>query len=69
MYFFKSNSGFEQILADSTEFVRSHKSYIMNVNFITSYVKTDGGSFILNNTHEIAVSPGKIEEILSKLSF
>jgi len=65
----KNLKHFEQILADSTEFMRSHKSYIMNVNFITSYVKTDGGSFILNNTHEISVSPGKIEEILSKLSF
>jgi two-component system LytT family response regulator len=65
----KNLKHFEQILADSSEFVRSHKSFIMNVNFITSYVKTDGGSFILNNTHEISVSPGKIEEILSKLSF
>ena len=65
----KNLKHFEQILADSTEFVRSHKSYIMNVNFITSYIKTDGGSFILNDTHEIAVSPGKIEEILSKLNF
>ncbi|MBU3661217.1 MAG: response regulator transcription factor [Flavobacteriales bacterium] len=59
---------FEYVLNESSDFVRCHKSFIVNVNFITSYIKSDGGSFVVNTIHEVAVSPNRVDEILKKLS-
>lgn len=41
------------------EFVRVHKSYIINVNAISKYVKSDGGYLVLDNGKNIPVSVRK----------
>ena len=58
---------FEQVLSDYPNFIRSHKSFIVNVNFISNYIKTNGGSFIVDGDYEVSVSPNKVDEILKLL--
>jgi two-component system LytT family response regulator len=58
---------FEQVISDNENFVRCHKSYMVNVHFITDYIKSKGGTFMVQGNHEVAVSPAKVEEILKKL--
>ncbi|MEM8528452.1 MAG: LytTR family DNA-binding domain-containing protein [Bacteroidota bacterium] len=38
------------------EFVRVHKSHIVNLNFVMTYVRSDGGYLILKNGKKIPVS-------------
>ena len=55
---------FDEILADSG-FARIHKSYLVNVNEITKYVKGKGGSVILSNGKELSVSASKKADLLA----
>ncbi|TXD82267.1 response regulator transcription factor [Subsaximicrobium wynnwilliamsii] len=55
---------FEDILKESG-FARVHKSYLVNVNEITKYVKGKGGSVILSSGQEILVSASKKSDLLS----
>lgn len=54
----------EERLKDAN-FVRVHKSYLVNVNEIVKYVKGKGGSVILSNGKEIVVSASRKSELLS----
>ena len=55
---------FEEALSSSS-FARVHKSYLVNVNEITKYIKGKGGSVILSNGKQIMVSPSKKSDLLS----
>lgn len=55
---------FQDALSDSS-FARVHKSYLVNVNEVTKYVKGKGGSVILSNGKQIMVSASKKSELLS----
>jgi two-component system LytT family response regulator len=57
---------FEETLKEIPYFFRCHKSYIVNLNEMISYQKSDGGIIILKNKMEIPVSSDKVEELLSK---
>jgi two-component system, LytTR family, response regulator len=59
---------FETVLFDCSHFIRCHKSYIVNVNSISEYIKSDGGSLLINGKHEIGVSPDKTANLLKILS-
>jgi len=59
---------FEQTLEELSNFTRCHKSYIVNVNEITKYVKTDGGSLIINDSDKISIAQEKVKEILELLN-
>jgi len=45
-------------------FLRIHKSYLVNLKHITQYKRTDGGSVVLANGDEIAVSKRNKEVLL-----
>ncbi|MEY3237629.1 MAG: hypothetical protein RI883_1730 [Bacteroidota bacterium] len=64
----RSLKHFEQTLIDIPNFIRCHKSFIVNMNYVTEYIKTDGGSLMVNGKHEVAVSSDKVQDILQKLS-
>lgn len=64
----KNMKYFEEVLQSNTHFMRCHKSYIVHIPSISSYIKTDGGSLIVNKKHEIGISSSKIDEVLSILS-
>lgn len=55
---------FEDLLSESG-FSRVHKSYLVNVNEITKYVKGKGGSVVLSNGKEIMVSASKKASLLA----
>ena len=55
---------FELALRDNG-FVRVHKSYLVNVNEVVKYIKGKGGSVVLSNGKEIAVSASKKSNLLS----
>lgn len=56
---------FEDALEAFHQFVRCHKSYIVNKKYVVDYVKSEGGSLILKNGIEIPVTAEKVQEFLN----
>jgi len=56
----------EKTLSGST-FVRNHKSHLVNVDYIKTYVKSDGGYLIMKNGEKIPVSRRKKETMAKAL--
>jgi two-component system LytT family response regulator len=47
-------------------FLRIHKSHIINLHFVTSYSKSDGGYVVLQDKSEILISQSYKEQFLEK---
>lgn len=62
----KSLKHFENTLIEHPDFLRCHKSYIVNINHITEYVKSDGG-YLKIGKHEIGLSPDKAGILLERI--
>ncbi len=58
---------FENMLAEISYFLRCHKSYLVNLKYVTQYVKANGGTLLLADKYEVCVSPNKVNEVLVKL--
>jgi len=58
---------FEDIICTNPKFLRVHKSYIVNMDYVKAYNKSDGGSLDLFNTMQIPVSPDKASTVLEKI--
>lgn len=56
---------FEDHLKNNSSFFRCHKSYIINIDYVKSYSKSNGGTIILDNHIEIPVSQDKSEELIA----
>lgn len=54
---------FEDVL-EGKGFMRVHKSHIINLECISGYHRGRGGSVVMNNGHEVEVSPGKKDDLL-----
>lgn len=54
---------FEQILSDY-QFVRIHRSHMINLEYVTRYTKGKGGFVTLNNRIELEVAPKKKADFL-----
>ncbi len=65
----KGLKSFENMLSEIPDFIRCHKSYIVNIRYITNYVKSDGGYLVVDKTHEIAISPEKLDLVLKKTGY
>ena len=50
------------------EFIRTHKSHLINMNFIVSYEKNSGGFIILKNKTTIPVAVRKKDFVLEQLN-
>lgn len=55
---------FDSLLTEH-QFLRVHKSYLVNLHEIKSYHKGKGGTVTLSNGHEVEVSPQKKQELLN----
>lgn len=55
-------------LLKGNNFIRNHKSHLVNLNYIKTYVKSDGGYLILNNGEKIPVSRRKKDLLAKTLS-
>ncbi|HMJ46376.1 MAG TPA: LytTR family DNA-binding domain-containing protein [Ferruginibacter sp.] len=62
----KSIHEFEEILEDC-DFIRIHKSFLINLFHVKEYVRGEGGSVILSNGKEVEISRRKREEFLKKM--
>ena len=52
----------EQALA-GYDFVRPHNSYLINLNYVDSYIKSNGGSLKLNNKIEIPIARNRKDSL------
>lgn len=59
---------FEDILCFNRQFMRVHKSYIVNMSFVTTFNKSDGGNLVLQNGQNIPVSGDKTPVILENIA-
>lgn len=57
---------YETLLQDNF-FIRIHKSYLVNIEYIKEYLKGDGGSVLLMNGQEIEVSRRRKDELMAKM--
>lgn len=55
---------FESALTDCTNFVRTHRSFLVNLDFVTNYSKSDGGYLTLKRNVQIPVSRDRKQAIL-----
>jgi two-component system LytT family response regulator len=62
----KSLKHFENVLTDNAHFYRCHKSYIVNIDYVSEYVKSDGG-YLRVGEHQIGISTDKVSTLLEKL--
>jgi two-component system LytT family response regulator len=60
---------FEEVLQDAPNFVRVHKSYLVNTNYINDYVKSDGGYLVMQGNHQVSISADKVEAALKDKLF
>jgi two-component system LytT family response regulator len=58
---------YEEIL-DGQGFFRIHKSHLVNLNFVESYVKGDGGYLVLKDKTQLPVAMRKKEALLERLA-
>lgn len=61
----KSLSNFEEVLLDNEVFFRSHKSNLVNLNYIKKYIRGEGGELIMQNDKSIILSRTKKQEFLN----
>ncbi len=58
---------FEEVLTSNNGFFRCQKSYMINVNYISNYVKSEGGFIVMKNEARVPISPEKSGELLDLL--
>lgn len=58
---------FIDILKESKEFYRPHRSYLINLKHIKQYVNQDGGYLIMDNQQTVGISRDKKEEFFEVL--
>lgn len=64
----KSLGSFEELLCNNElHFIRVHNSYIINIDYITRYIKDDGGFVVMNGKKTIPVSRQKKAELLKSI--
>lgn len=63
----KSLKEYDEMLSDAG-FIRTHKSHLVNINFIESYEKSGGGYIILKDKTNVPVSVRKRELVLETLN-
>lgn len=59
---------FESMLSDCDDFFRCHKSYMVNVRFVTGYIKSNGGMLIVDKQYEISVSQDKTDMLMKRVA-
>jgi two-component system, LytTR family, response regulator len=63
----KNLKHFEDMLQTIPVFFRCHKSYIININYLDNYVKSDGGYLTIHKNLTASISVDKSDELLKLL--
>lgn len=56
---------FVDLLKDSDSFYRTHRSYLINKNYIKQIVKKEGGHIIMDNDDMISVTKERLDQLCS----
>ena len=62
------NIGVYEDSLDPYNFMRVHRSHIINLNAVVRYHRQDGGAIEMDNGYEVPVSHSKKEQLVSRLS-
>ena len=57
----------ELLLQGSSNFLRIHHSFLINLDYVQQYIKGDGGEVVMTNGKNLSVSRNKRAEFLGKL--
>lgn len=57
---------FEELLTGHG-FIRAHKTHLVNLNYVTAYIRDEGGSLILSNGDQVAISRRRKDLVKEKL--
>ena len=57
---------YEELLEDCN-FIRTHKSFMVNLEHVKEYVRGEGGTIILSNNHEVEVSRRKKDMLMTRM--
>lgn len=63
----KNLKHYEDVVGNYNNFYRCHKSYLININYVTEYVKSEGG-YLKIGTHQVSVAPDKLAIVLERIS-
>lgn len=63
----KNLKHFEDLLSFANNFIRVHKSYLINSQFVNEYVKSEGGYLILNGKYQVNIAHDKVDKLLQLL--
>lgn len=58
---------YENVLLAYPNFIRIHKTHLINVEHVTSFVKTEGGYVIMSDQSKVEVSRRKKQELIDRL--
>ena len=58
---------FEDMLQSNSDFIRTHKSYLVNKNYVTEIVKSDGGYLLMKNNQHLPITSEKMQEYINDL--
>ena len=61
----RSLKNFEDVLISNNNFVRCHKSYIINTLYVTDYIKSDGGYVLMGEEIKIPISLEKSDDLMA----
>lgn len=61
----KSLAVFEEVLLDNPIFFRVHKSYLINLKFISQYIRGEGGEIIMQDRTSVVLSRNKKQDFLN----
>ncbi len=54
-------------LLDADRFMRVHNSYLVNLNEVNQFVKSEGGYILMNDNHQVSISPKKRDEFFARM--
>jgi two-component system, LytTR family, response regulator len=57
---------YEELLEDCN-FIRTHKSFMVNLEHVKEYIRGEGGTLLLSNNHEVEVSRRKKDILMTRM--
>lgn len=57
---------FEDLVSTERSFMRTHKSFIANINYVDEYVKSNGGYLVIRD-YEVGLSSDKVNQLMDLL--
>lgn len=64
----KNLKEYENIL-QNLPFMRVHNSFLINLEEVKKYVRSEGGYIVMNNDKQVSISPTKRDEFLRRMGF